>query len=70
MCQARNSLFFSRLETASPERFVKDIRGCIAILYSSWAVYFGISSWANLLATTSRMPVRFFPASIIASREP
>ena len=32
--------------------------------------YFGITSRANLLATTSRNSVRFLPASIIASREP
>jgi hypothetical protein len=32
--------------------------------------YFGITSRANLLATTSRISLRFFPASIMASREP
>jgi hypothetical protein len=32
--------------------------------------YFGITSRASLLATTSRSSLRFFPASIIASREP
>ena len=32
--------------------------------------YFGITSRASLLATTSRVSLRFFPASIIASREP
>ena len=32
--------------------------------------YLGITSRANLLATTSRSSVRFFPASIMASRDP
>jgi hypothetical protein len=32
--------------------------------------YFGTTSRANLLATTSRRSLRFFPASIIASLEP
>jgi hypothetical protein len=32
--------------------------------------YFGITSRANLLATTSRISFRFFAASIMASREP
>ena len=32
--------------------------------------YFGITSCANLLITTSRISLRFFPASIMASREP
>jgi hypothetical protein len=32
--------------------------------------YFGIISRASLLATTSRSSLRFFPESIIASREP
>src|ERR1035441_9956553 len=32
--------------------------------------YFGITSCANLLATTSRISLRFFPASIMASRDP
>jgi hypothetical protein len=32
--------------------------------------YFGITSRANLLATTSRSSARFFPASIMASRDP
>ncbi len=32
--------------------------------------YFGITSRANLLATNSRISVRFFPASTMASREP
>jgi hypothetical protein len=34
------------------------------------ARYFGITSRANLLITTSRISLRFFPASIMASREP
>ena len=32
--------------------------------------YFGISSWANLLITTSRMSLRFLAASSMASRDP
>lgn len=32
--------------------------------------YFGITSRASLLITTSRRSLRFFPASIMASREP
>jgi hypothetical protein len=32
--------------------------------------YFGITSRASLLATNSRISVLFFPASIIASRDP
>jgi hypothetical protein len=32
--------------------------------------YFGITSRANLLATTSRISLRFFAASSMASREP
>jgi len=32
--------------------------------------YFGITSWASLLATTSRISLRFLPASIMASRDP
>jgi hypothetical protein len=32
--------------------------------------YFGITSRANLLATTSRISPRFFAASSMASREP
>jgi hypothetical protein len=49
-------------------------RACqVANPYVSGSVsydYFGVTSRANLLAITSRMSLRFFPASIIASREP
>jgi hypothetical protein len=41
------------------------------VLLHPWSnSYFGITSRANLLATTSRRSLRFFPASIMASRDP
>ena len=41
-----------------------------SLLLRQYSTYFGITSRASLLATTSRISRRFFPASIIASRDP
>ena len=55
---------------ASPERFATNIRGPAGFIPVPLPSYFGITSRANLLATTSRISLRFVAASIMASREP
>lgn len=57
-------------KTASPERFATNIRGPPVSFQFRFHSYFGITSRANLLATTSRISLRFFAASSMASREP
>ena len=58
------------LRNASPEYFAKKTLGAPGSFQFRFRDYFGITSRANLLATTSRISLRFFPASIMASREP
>jgi hypothetical protein len=56
--------------TAGPEGFTTHFGAPPASFQFRLHSYFGVTSRANLLATTSRISLRFFAASSMASREP
>ena len=61
----------SRSRRIKPRILLKKTFGaCRESPHPAFNFYFGITSRANLLDTTSRSSLRFFAASIIASREP
>jgi hypothetical protein len=60
---------FGHSKNSKPERSLRTF-GSATFNSILFEIYFGITSRANLLATTSRSSLRFFPASIMASREP
>jgi hypothetical protein len=54
----------------APNAFSTNIRNPPVSFQLHFDSYFGITSRANLLATTSRISLRFFAAAIMASRDP
>src|ERR1700674_1842277 len=60
----------NRSKTKKSRKICQKSFGDCTFLVVGFRDYFGTTSRANLLATTSRRSARFLPASIIASREP
>jgi len=63
--------FLEHLRDGKPRMLREKVFGAAAVrLQQRCKSYLGVTSRASLLITTSRRSLRFFPASIIASREP